>query len=95
MTRREMLAATGCYELAELKLLDRLSQIGERRMDRRFAKLTMHLVACLRSAKGGPVRLDEFLLQTLDDAERSGPAPTAAAFDQAAGCGRQRGQQGQ
>jgi hypothetical protein len=53
--------------LTTWRLLDRLGEFGERRMDLRFAKLTMHLVACLRDRKSGPVRLGDMLLKTIDD----------------------------
>jgi hypothetical protein len=47
----------------------------------------MHLVACLRSAKAGPVKLEEFRLKSLGERE-SEPADGAdevARFDAAAG----------
>jgi len=60
---------------------------GERRMDLRFAAMTMHIVAALRSSKSGPVKLAEFLPP--DPLEPPPPEPDiaeqVARFDRAAG----------
>ena len=73
--------------MAELRALDARGEIGERRMDWRFARLTMHLVACWRSAGSGPVRLDDFRLRTIDEDEPAEPdaAEVLRRFDRQAG----------
>jgi len=69
LTRRELLCSHTVSEMAELRALDARGEIGERRMDLRIAKMTMHLVACWAGKKHGPVRLRDFLLPALDDVE--------------------------
>ena len=59
--------------MAELRTLDARGEIGERRMDLRFARLTMHLVACWRPCASGPVRLDDFRLGTIDESDPAEP----------------------
>ncbi len=67
-------------------MLDEIGAFGERRQDLRVAKLTMHLVASLRSSAGGPVRLEEMLLKSIDDRplEPEDTADEVARFDAAA-----------
>lgn len=69
MSRGELLATHTTTEMEELRALDARGEIGERRMDRRFAKLTMHLVACWASRRSGAVRLQDYLLAAIDDVE--------------------------
>ncbi len=68
-------------------MLDEIGAFGERRQDLRVAKMTMHLVACLRSSSGGAVRLEEMLLHSIDDqpVEPADTAEEVARFDAAAG----------
>ena len=69
-----------------MRVLDGVRAFGERRADLRAAKLTMHLVACLRSSKSGVVHLEEFLLRHLDDPEpETEDSDTADRFDAQAG----------
>lgn len=75
----------GCREYEHWRQFDRMYGFGEQRMDARFAKMTMHVIAAM-PFRQGTVRLRDFLL----DAEQDDPAPvdlSAAAFDAAAkGC---------
>ncbi|MCK9570149.1 hypothetical protein M0R72_14490 [Candidatus Pacearchaeota archaeon] len=81
-----MLAATAARDVVTWRLLDRLGEFGERRRDRRIAKMTMHIVACLRTAKSGPVQFREFLLPAIDDREEPpSDADEVERFDRAAG----------
>jgi len=81
-----MLESLGCRDVVTWRLLDRLGQFGERRQDRRVAKMTMHLVACLRQSKSGPVRIPEFLLPAIDDPpEPANGSDEVERFDREAG----------
>lgn len=67
--------------------MDARGEIGERRMDLRFAKLTMHVVACWASRKSGPVRLADYLLRAIDDPPPAEPDgdEQLERFDRSAG----------
>lgn len=87
MTRRQLLCSHTVTEMAELRAMDARGEIGERRMDLRFAKLAMHLVACWAGKKSGPVRLRDFLLGVIDEPEPDEPDVDAELrrFDTQAG----------
>lgn len=75
-----------CRDLITLRLLDEMGEFGERRQDLRMAKMTMHVVACLRASKSGPVRMRDVMLAAIDDPpESESGTDEAERFDRAAG----------